>query len=250
MQAELQALEENNTWTVTPLSLSKRAIGCKWVYKIKYQTDDSIERYKARLVAKGFTQQEGIEYPETFAPVTKLNSMRCLLVLLATKGWALHQMDVNNVFLQGDLDEEVYMYLPLGYVHQETKHARAVCRLNKSIYGLKQASRNWYAKSFGFRQLASDHSLFVITSGLHITLVMIYVDDMIITGSDPTHIEQVKAFIRSKCRIKDLGKLKYFLGIEVARSRTGIFLSQRKYTLDILKEASYLGVKPVDFPME
>ncbi|KAL9273608.1 Retrovirus-related Pol polyprotein from transposon RE1-like protein [Drosera capensis] len=156
-------------------------------------------------------------------------------------------MNVNNVFLQGDLDEEIYMHMPPGYVNQGPNHARSVCRLNKSLYGLKQASRNWYAKcsnalpSFGFRRSASDHSLFVITSGSHIILVMIYVDDMIVTGNDPTHIEQVKTFIRSKFGIKDLGKLKYFLGIEVPRSRTGLFLSQRKYTLDVLKEAATLG---------
>ncbi|KAL9263811.1 Retrovirus-related Pol polyprotein from transposon RE1-like protein [Drosera capensis] len=144
-------------------------------------------------------------------------------------------MDVNNV--------------------PKVEHARAVCRLNKSIYGLKQALQNWSAKfssafqSFGFRRSSSDHSLFVITSGSHITLVMIYVDDMIITGSDLAHIEQVKAFIRSQFRIKDLGKLKYFLGIEVARLRTDIFLSQRNYILDILKEADHLGAKPVDFSM-
>ncbi|KAL9275664.1 Retrovirus-related Pol polyprotein from transposon RE1-like protein, partial [Drosera capensis] len=250
LEAELQALEENNTWTLTQLPPHKRAISYKWVYKIKYRADGSIERYKARLVAKGFLQQEGIDYQETFQPVAKLISVRCLLALAVTKSWALHQMDVNNVFLLGDLDKKVYMHLPASYVHQGRKHAQSVCRLNKSIYGLKKASRNWYAKfsgalqSFGFRHSTSDHSLFVITSGLHITLVMIYVDDMIITGSDPIHIEKVKAFIRSKFSIKDLSQLKYLLGIEVARSHTGIFLSQRKYTLDIFKEAGYLGAKP------
>jgi Reverse transcriptase (RNA-dependent DNA polymerase)/Integrase core domain len=256
MAAEIKALEENNTWSITALPPHKHAIGCKWVYKIKYHADGSIERYKARLVAKGYTQQEGIDYQETFAPVAKMISVRCLIAIASSKGWPLYQLDVNNAFLHGDLHEEVYMHLPPGYHVQSSNNQRLVCRLHKSLYGLKQASRNWFSKfsqaiqTFGFKQSASDHSLFTLRSGTKITLLLIYVDDMIITGNDEASIVAVKNFIRSQFRIKDLGKLKYFLGIEVARSRKGIFLSQRKYALEILNETGLLGAKPTDFPME
>src|SRR4051812_41250508 len=138
MAKEIHALESNNTWTLCPLPQDKSPIGCKWVYKIKYRSDGTIERHKARLVAKGYTQVEGIDYHDTFAPVAKLVTVRLLLSIAAIHSWPLHQMDVNNAFLQGDLDEDVYMKLPPGF---STQGVSSVCKLNKSIYGLKQASR-------------------------------------------------------------------------------------------------------------
>jgi Reverse transcriptase (RNA-dependent DNA polymerase) len=256
MSTELRALEANKTWSLTSLPSGKHAIGCKWVFKTKYKADGSIERHKARLVAKGYTQREGIDYQEIFAPVAKLIYVRCLIVIAASRGWPLYQLDVNNAFLHGDLNEEVYMRVPLGYDFQQENNRQVICRLPKSLYGLKQASRNWYSKfskalqEFGFKQSSSDYSLFTLRSHDSITLLLIYVDDMIITGDNERTINAVKGFIQSHFPIKDLGRLKYFLGIEVARSKAGIFLSQRKYTLDILNEAGLLGAKPVKFPME
>ena len=115
MDEEIAAFELNNTWSITSLPLGKIPIGCKWVYRIKYHSNGSIERYKARLVANGYNQKEGLDYIETFSPMAKSVSERIVLSLAAVKGWKLHQMDVNNVFLHGDLDEEVYMSLPLGF---------------------------------------------------------------------------------------------------------------------------------------
>ncbi|KAM1046992.1 hypothetical protein PS2_026160 [Malus domestica] len=254
MAAELLALEQNNTWTITSLPPSHRAIGCKWVYKIKYHLDGTVERYKARLVTKGFTQREGIDYRETFTPVAKLTTVRCLLAVAAVRNWSLHQMDVQNAFLHGDLLEEVYMHLPPGLRRQGEN--QMVCRLNKSLYGLKQASRSWFQKfsnairQDGFQQSMADYSLFTKVSGDSFTVVLIYVDDMIITGNDDSAITNLKGFLHTQFRIKDLGHLRYFLGVEVARSTTGISISQRKYTLDILDEAGLLGAKPVQTPMK
>ncbi|PKI53927.1 hypothetical protein CRG98_025721 [Punica granatum] len=166
MAEEVRALELNNTWMIEQLPSGKRPIGCKWVYKVKHRADRSIERYKARLVAKGFTQVEGVDYHETFAQVAKLVTVRCLLTVAVAKGWHIHQMDVNNTFLHGDLDEEVYMELPPSFSISRNGN---VCRLRKSLYGPRQASRNWFSKfadalrQYGFIQLGADHSLFTFT---------------------------------------------------------------------------------------
>ena len=140
MHAELKALRDNNTWQVEDLPDNKRAIGCKWVFKIKRKSDGTIERYKARLVAKGYTQVEGEDFVESFSPVAKVVTVRLLLTLAASQQWSIHQLDVNNAFLHGDLDEVIYIQLPPGY---PKKHPKQVCRLTKSLYGLRQASRQW-----------------------------------------------------------------------------------------------------------
>ncbi|CAH9129521.1 unnamed protein product [Cuscuta epithymum] len=253
MQKEINALEENNTWILVPLPPGKRIVDSKWVYKIKYKPNGDVERYKARLVAKGFTQVEGIDFHETFAPVAKLVTVRCLLTIAAKRNWIVHQLDVNNAFLHGDLSEDVYMRIPQGFMKDGDTR---VCKLQKSLYGLRQASRNWYHKftqaltQIGFRQSKADHSLFIFSQGPINTFALIYVDDVILAGNDSSHISTVKGYLDATFSIKDLGKLKYFLGIEVARSPEGFVLSQRKYTLDILEESGFLAGRPSLFPME
>lgn len=253
MKAEVKALEENGTWTLQELPKGKRAIDSKWVYKIKYKPNGEIERYKARLVAKGFTQMEGIDFHDTFTPVAKLVTVRSLLAVAVKRDWHIHQLDVNNAFLHGDLDEDVYMKVPQGFGKQDDKR---VCKLRKSLYGLKQASRNWYKKftsflkSLGFKQSVADHSLFVFKKEEVFIVALIYVDDVIIAGNDEIKIQEIKGRLDKEFSIKDLGPIKFFLGIEVAHTKKGMVLSQRKYTLDILEDTGMMGCHPSSFPME
>lgn len=254
MSEELSALIRNGTWEIVPLPKGKKPVGCKWVYKTKLKSDGSIEKHKARLVAKGFTQTYGIDYTETFAPVAKMNTIRVLISLAVNYDWPLFQMDVKNAFLQGELMEEVYMRIPKGY--DENIPESHVCRLKKAIYGLKQSPRAWYSKlhnaltSQSFTKSEADSSLFTKHSEHGITILLIYVDDIIITGSDLSGINDIKAYLKSVFDIKDLGYLRYFLGIELAHSKNGLVLSQRKYALDLLCETGKLGAKQASTPIE
>ncbi|OMP02866.1 Reverse transcriptase, RNA-dependent DNA polymerase [Corchorus capsularis] len=253
IDAELHALEANKTWSIVDLPPHKSPVGCKWVFKVKYKSYGSIERYKARLVAKGYTQQEGIDFHETFAPVAKMTTVRCLLAIASTKNWPLYQLDVQNALLHGDLDEEVYMSLPPGVT---SKGENSVCKLHKSLYGLRQASLQWFAKfstallTYGFVQSRSDYSLFIKSSKTDFVAILVYVDDIVITGNNSKLIDSVKNALQRQFSIKDLGSLKYFLGLEVARSKQGIYLSQRKYTLELLSETGLAGARPLYVPME
>jgi hypothetical protein len=255
VKEEMNALNKNNTWCITDLPYDKKAVGCKWVFTVKCKADGSVERYKARLVAKGFTQTHGIDYQETFAPVAKINSIRILLSLAVNFNWTLHQYDVKNAFLNGELHEEVYMTLPPGF---EDKLGRGkVCRLKKSLYGLKQSPRAWFerfgsvVKRHGFTQSQADHTMFFKHSREgKIAILIVYVDDIIMTGDDIGEISDLKRRLEAEFDIKDLGKLKYFLGMEFARSKEGIFLNQRKYILDLLTETGMTGCKAAETPMD
>jgi hypothetical protein len=206
-----------------------------------------------RLVAKGFTQCEGLDYHETFSPMAKLTTVRLFLALAVAKGWHLQQLDVNNAFLHGSLDEEVFMSVPPGF---GAKWGQKVCKLLKSLYGLKQASRQWFSKfsntllDHGFQQSKSDYSLFTLLKGDSYIALLVYVDDIIIAGNNAAVISQLSAYLNSQLRLKDLGKVKYFLGFEIARTDAGISVCQRKYTLDILADSGLLAAKQVLFPME
>ena len=252
---EVRALAKNGTWEITDLPRGKKPVGCKWIFTVKYKADGNVDRYKARLVAKGFTQSYGIDYQETFAPVAKLNTVRVLLSLAANLDWSLHQLDVKNAFLNGDLEEEVYMDIPAGL--ETTSNFNKVCRLRKSLYGLKQSPRAWFerftkvVKGYGFVQCQSDHTLFVkhFPEG-KLAIIIVYVDDIILTGNHEEKIDLLKKLLSKEFEIKDLGNLKYFLGMEIARSKKGIAVSQRKYVLDLLNETRMLGCKPAETPMD
>ncbi|KAJ0621525.1 putative RNA-directed DNA polymerase [Helianthus annuus] len=253
MNSEMEALNRNNTWVLADLPKGRKAIGCKWVYKIKYKSSCEIERYKARLVAKGYSQKEGVDFDETFSPVVKMVTVRCVLGLAVENNCPLYQLDINNAFLYGNIDEDIYMTLPEGYFSEnETK----VCKLVKSLYGLKQAPRKWNEKltsvllENGFVQSKSDYSLFIKDVGSVFIALLVYVDDIIVTGNNEQEIKKFKQFLSSNFMIKDLGKLKFFLGIEVLYSEQSICLSQRKYCLELLSDFGLLGCKPVNVPIE
>ncbi|GJZ59527.1 ribonuclease H-like domain-containing protein, partial [Tanacetum coccineum] len=246
MNDEMDALLRNDTWEITDLPKDRKSIGSKWVFKIKYKSDGEIDRYKTRLVAKGFNQKEGIDYKETFSPVIKMVTVRCLLNLVVLNGWPIFQLDVNNAFLYGDLVETIYMKLPEGYFPAgENK----VCRLKKSLYGLKQALRQWNAKltsaliENGFSQSKYDYFLYTKSDKGVFLALLVYVDDIIITGNSKSENEKLKVFLKSKFMIKDLGKLKYFLGIEVVDTNKGICLNQRNYILDLLSEYGMIAFR-------
>jgi len=253
MAEEIAALEKNDTWSLTDLPMGKKPISCKWVYRVKYNADGSIQRYKARLVIRGDHQVEGFDFNETFAPVAKMTSVRIFLSVAVAKGWELHQLDVNNAFLHGDLDEEVYMRLPPGF---QSIDPTKVCRLKKSLYGLRQAPRQWFAKlssklsEYGFVRTYADYSLFVYRQQEVFMGLLIYVDDIVLASNNAAASQRFKAYLHACFSIKDLGPLKYFLGIEIARGPKGMFLCQRKYALDIIEECGLLGAKPADFPIE
>ncbi|CAN0910966.1 Retrovirus-related Pol polyprotein from transposon TNT 1-94 [Linum grandiflorum] len=252
---EIQALEANGTWKIVTLPPGKRTVDYKWIFTTKYNADGSVERYKARLVARGFTQSFGIDYQETFAPVAKLKTIRILLSIAANEDWPLHQMDVKNAFLNGHLTEEVYMEIPEGVKNSGNRNS--VCKLVKSLYGLKQSPRAWFEKfsktvvASGYQQCQTDDTMFVRHgSGSKIVILIVYVDDIIITGNDTEEIRRLKCKLSTEFELKDLGEMKYFLGMEVARSSKGIAISQRKYVLDLLAETGLIGCKPADTPMQ
>ncbi|GJY59893.1 ribonuclease H-like domain-containing protein [Tanacetum coccineum] len=191
----IEALNRNNTWTVCDLPVGRKPISSKWIWKIKYKASGDIERYKARLVAKGFSQKEGFDYDKTFSPVVKMVTIRCLISIVVVNKWPLYQLDVNNAFLYGDLVEDVYVTLPDGYNNVDKSK---VCKLNKSLYGLKQAPRQWNATltttlaEHGFEQSKFDYSLYTKhRSGMFIAL-LVYVDDIVIIGSDVDGINEFK----------------------------------------------------------
>ena len=252
---EIRALQSNETWRIVDLPPGKQTVDYKWLFTIKYRADGSVERHKARLVARGFTQTYGIDYQETFAPVAKLNTVRILLSVAVNEDWPLYQMDVKNAFLNGALTEEVYMEIPEGVPHP--KIGRKVCKLEKSLYGLKQSPRAWFGKfsatitSNGYHQCQTDDTMFVKHgAGNKIAILIVYVDDIIITGNDDEEISRLKIKLGTEFELKDLGEMKYFLGMEVARSSKGLSISQRKYILDLLEETGMTGCKPADTPMQ
>jgi hypothetical protein len=242
MNDELKSMSNNDVWDLVEIPDGAKTVGCKWVYKTKHDSNGNIERFKARLVAKGFSQREGIDYNETFSPVSSKDSFRIIMALTAHYDLELHQMDVKTAFLNGDLEENVYMAQPEGFVMKDNEHLG--CRLKKSIYGLKQASRQWYLKfdkvirNFGFKENEVDNCIYIKFKGGKFTILVLYVDDILLASSDKDMLFETKRFLSSNFDMKDLGEASYVLGIEIHRDRSkGVLgLSQKTYIDRVLKK--------------
>ena len=202
----------------------KNAIGCKWVFKTKINADGSVNKYKARLVAQGYAQQHGIDYEETFAPVLKYVSLRTVLAIANQYNMDIHQMDVNAAYLNGDIDAEIYMRQPEGYIDLESP--RKVCRLKKGLYGLKQGGRIWnvkideYLKSQGYNPSDADPCLYVKFKGEKIVILALYVDDTVIASNCETMLKSAKKMLNEKFDMTDLGEAKSVLGMSIKRNRS------------------------------
>jgi hypothetical protein len=245
MHEEIQALRANGTWTLVLFHPSMNVVGSRWVYKIKRRSDGIIERYKAHMFARGFTQQEGIDYSETFSPIIKQATVRLVFSIAVSCGWKIHQLDIHNAFLNGVLDEEVYMKQPPSFV--DSALPSHVCRLHKSLYGLKQALQAWYTRlndfllSIGFHASKVDTSLFIFSVGTDIFYLLVHVDDILLTDSNSLLLQHLIQLLSSEFKLRDLGYVHYFLGIEVQSTSMGFMLRQHKYTLDILTRAGMLS---------
>jgi histone deacetylase 1/2 len=253
MKSEYKALMDNNTWSLVPLPPHRKAIGCKWIFRIKENPDGTINKYKARLVAKGFLQSPGFDFTETFSPVIKPVTIRIILTLAVTYKWTVQQIDINNAFLNGWLQEEVYMTQPTGF---ESTDKSLVCKLHKSLYGLKQAPRAWYERltqvllKMGFVTSKCDPSLLVHHQQGACTYVLIYVDDILITGSAPHLITDLIHKLSIQFALKELGEVDYFLGLEVQHTPSGgLLLKQSKYIRDLLVKTNMENSKPIGSPM-
>ncbi|CAJ2653193.1 unnamed protein product [Trifolium pratense] len=237
MNQEMQSIEKNQTWELTSLPDGANVIGVKWIYKTKHNEKGEIDKHKARLVAKGYNQKHGIDYDEVFAPVARWDTIRSILAIAARESWKVFQLDVKSAFLHGELSEDIYVEQPPGYQREKNK----VYKLKKALYGLKQAPRAWYSRieayfnSEEFEKCPSEHTLFIKHKpNGKILIVSLYVDDLIYTGNDLLLMNEFKTSMQKEFSMTDLGKMKFFLGVEVIQSEEGIYISQQKYAAEVL----------------
>lgn len=254
MDVEIASIVKNETWELVDLPPGSKVIGVKWIYKTKLNELGEIDKFKARLVAKGYTQKQGIDYTEVFAPVSRLDTIRLIIATAAQKGWSLFQLDVKSAFLYGKLDEEVFVEQPKGYVVKGSE--AKVYKLHKALYGLKQAPRAWFSRieayflQQGFTASKNERTLFFKEDGNGgILIVSIYVDDLIYTGNSLKMMNDFKSSMKNEFSMTDLGKMKYFLGIEVTQQNDFIHISQRKYTLELLNRFDMVSCNSVLVPM-
>ena len=255
-QEEYNSIIAAGTWELQPLPKGRTAIGCKWTLKQKFKANGDIDRYKARLCAKGYTQKSGIDYKETFAPVAKFASIRTLLAIAAFYDLEIHQMDVKTAFLNGDLEEDIYMIQPEGFVVKGKEHL--YCKLKKALYGLKQASRAWYEKmdqaliDIGFNRLQADACVYMIRTKTVLTLISLYVDDLLLLSNCMSHLVHLKQNLSQKFEMKDLGEAEFLLGIQIERDRANriLYLSQETYIKKVIERFGMSDCKPVSTPLE
>ena len=249
MNQEMESMYSNSVWELVDPPEDVRPIGCKWIYKKKRGADGEVETYKARLVAKGYTQKEGIDYEETFSPVAMLKSIRILLSIAASLDYEIWQMDVKTAFLNGYLEEEIYMSQPDGFIKEGQE--QKVCKLLKSIYGLKQASRSWNLrfdetiKTYGFEQNVDEPCVYKLINEQTVVFLVLYVDDILLIGNNVVKLSEVKNWLAEQFQMKDLGNASYVLGIQILRDRKNklLALSQASYVDKVLARFSMQNSK-------
>ncbi|KAK9100306.1 hypothetical protein Scep_023736 [Stephania cephalantha] len=254
INSEIESILQNNTWELVDLPSGIKPIGYKWIFKKKLKADGTIEKYKARLVAKGYRQKEGLDYFDTYSPVSRITSIRMLISIAALYDMEIHQMDVKTSFLNGELEEEIYMDQPEGFVvkGQENK----VCRLVKSLYGLKQAPKQWHEKfdhtmmANGFKINECDKCVYIKEMKNSFVIVCLYVDDMLIMSSSKDAIMSTKKMLNSSFDMKDLGLADVILGIQIKRNNEGYILTQSHYVEKILKRFNQFDCKPAPTPFD
>ena len=256
MEKEMNSLISNDVWELVECPPDRRIVGSKWIFKRKIDEDGAIERYKARVVAQGCSQRFGVDYEETFSPVVRFESIRSVIALGVQHKFQLQQMDVSTAFLHGELTDEVYMRQPEGFVEPGREHL--VCRLKRSIYGLKQSPRCWnhaldtQLKVMGFQQTSSDPCLYVNLDSEGVTfLIAVYVDDIILGGKSEAKMKAVKKELSRKFEVKDLGSLHYFLGAKVVQDHLAgvIWMGQSSFVEKILQRFGMQDCKPISTPV-
>lgn len=254
MKSELDTMMENCTWDLVELPKDRKAIKNRWVFARKTDQSGKTIKYKARLLAKGFSQREGVDYSQTFAPVARYTSLRYILALAAEMDLNLSQMDAVSAFLNGPLEEDIYMEQPPIF---DDKTGR-VCKLKRSIYGLKQSSRNWNQLlnqtliDFGLKRTTSEQCIYVLRRSDAFMLVMIWVDDILIAYNNNDEEEKLRRALSTKFRMKYLGEASVILGINITRNRKQrtISIDQRKYIEQILEKFGMRECNPVSTPMD
>lgn len=250
MIEEIQSLKQNKTWEIVDPPKDRRVLSGKWVFKLKRGSRGEIVRYKCRWVVRGFTQEEGVDYDETFASVVKPMSYKALFAIAAALDLEIEQMDVKTAFLYGEVDHEIYIEQP----HYTTDGTSMVCKLRKALYGLKQAPRIWYQtltnflRGLGFEPINADLSIFVRSS----MYIAVYVDDLLIIGPSIAEIKKIKRSLRNRFHMTDLGPCSYYLGMAIRRDRQNriLYLSQEAYVHKVLQQFGMSDYAPASTPIE
>ena len=254
-EEEINSLNANGTWDIVPLPKDRQAIGSRWVFRVKRNSDGSVERYKARVVAKGFSQRPGLDYVEVFAPTFRMASIRTIIALAAKHDYHLHSIDISSAFLNGDLEEVIYMVQPPGFVQFGPDF---VCKLKKSLYGLKQAARQWNKKlhstliKLGYKRLESDRSIYVYAKEGILVIIPVFIDDITLASNSKAKIDATIKELECHFKLRNLGPTSWLLGMKITRdlSNHSISLSQHQYITDILNQFGFADCNPISTPMD